>query len=223
MADRNEIPGGGAASPEAGEGGASEKVKESARHAQEKVSDAASNAKEKTEHLADQGREKAEELADRAGEMARSRAEEEKVRVAGGIRTVADALRRGSRDLPEDRRTYGRFVETVADRAEDLSRYLDERGVDEMARQARRFARDHTGAVISGAFALGLLGARFLKSSGDDVQSERWSSRGYEGEGPYEAGYRTSGGYPETREYGQPGGAQGLGQERDDLDRIGGL
>ena len=169
-------------------------------------SDVTSKAKEKGAHLAEEGREKAEELAHKAGDMARSRAAEEKDRVASGIRTVADALRRGAKDLPEEGRSYGKFVDAVADRAEGLSRYLEDRDVDDMAREARRFAREHTGVVLSGAFALGLLGARFLKSSGDEVSADRWVSRGYSSDGPYESGYRTSGGYAQTGGYGQPGG-----------------
>ena len=43
--------------------------------------------------------------------------------------SVADAL------LPQ--------VEALADRADGLSRYLEEHDVDEMAREARRFAREH--------------------------------------------------------------------------------
>lgn len=202
MAEYNETTTGG----ESESRGAGEKVKEAAHQAQDKASHVAAKAREKSEHLVEEGREKADELAHRAGEKARSRAQEEKGRVAGGIRTVADALRRGSQELPEDRRVYGRFVETVADRAEDLSRYLEERDVDDMAREARRFAREHTGVVISSAFALGLLGARFLKSSADDAETGRWTSRGYTGERTYETGYRTSGGYPSTRGYDQPGG-----------------
>ena len=205
MADRNDTLGGSSSSP-AGERGTTEKMKDTAHEAQEKASQVAAKAKDKGEDLADQGREKAEELAHRAGDMAKSRADEEKVRVASGIRTVADALRRGGNDLPEDRQTYGRFVETVADRAEGLSRYLEERDVDDMAREAQRFAREHTGVVISGAFALGLLGARFLKSSSDDARGQRWDYSDRELGGGYQAGYGTDMGYTETGGYDRAGG-----------------
>jgi hypothetical protein len=141
----------------------------------------------------------------RAEDRARNRAAEEKGRVAEGIRTVAEALRRGGQDLPEDRRMYGRVVNAVADRAEDLSRYLEEQDVDQMARDAKRFAREHTGVVLSGAFALGLLGARFMKSSDGTASSERWVSRGSERSGAYDAGYRTSGGYPASGGYDRGG------------------
>lgn len=202
MADRNETTLGDEGSSRS----AGDKVKETAHQAQEKASKVAAKARDKGEHLAEEGREKAEELAHKAQDIARTRADEERGRVAGGIRTVADALRRGSEDLPEDRQMYGRFVEAVADRADGLSRYLETHEVDEMAREAKRLAREHTGVMLSGAFALGLLGARFLKSSGDETQSERWVSRGYAGDTLYDSGYRTSGGYTQPGGDAQPGG-----------------
>ena len=185
---------GGDFGADSGEEGGGSRVKE-------KASEVASKAKEKGERLAAEGREKADELVHRAEDRARTRAAEEKGRVADGIRTVAEALRRGGEELPEDRRMYGRVVNAVADRAEELSRYLEEQDVDQMTRDARRFAREHTGVVLSGAFALGLLGARFMKSSGGAARSERWASRGSERTGAYDAGYRTSGGYPSSDGY----------------------
>ncbi|HUG39195.1 MAG TPA: hypothetical protein VMM12_01855 [Longimicrobiales bacterium] len=191
MADQHETST-GAEGAGHGKGG---KVKEAAHQAQEKVSDLAATAREKGEDLAEQGKEKAEELAHRAGDMARSRAEEEKDRVAGGIRTVADALRRGGEDLPEDRQGYGRFVEAVADRADGVSRYLQDRDVDDLTRDVQRFAREHTPVFLSGAFALGMMGARFLKSSSESGRDASYPvSRGYAG-GGYSGGYASSKGY----------------------------
>lgn len=209
MADHHET----ATGAESAGHGKGEKVKEAAHQAQEKVSDMAADAREKGEHLAERGREKAEEMAHRAGDKVRSRADEEKDRVAGGIRTVADALRRGGDDLPEDRRMYGRFVEAVADRADGMSRYLDEHDVNDLTRDVKRFARDHTPVFLSGAFALGMMGARFLKSSSDASQDESYPvSGGYGGTG-YPGGYASSRGYvgPTRSEGPGTGGQAGRG------------
>ena len=183
------------------------RVKEAAHGAQEKVSDMAATVREKTGELAEEGKERAQELVHRAGDRARSRADEERTRLAGGIRTVADALRRGTDDLTEDRQAYGRFVEALADRADGLSRYLEEHDVDEMAREARRFAREHTGVVVGSAFALGLLGARFLKSSGG-VSRPDGGSGAPERYGAWsdDGGYETVSGYGAARGYDRPGG-----------------
>jgi hypothetical protein len=119
------------------------------------------------------------DLADRAGEAARSRADEEKERLAGGMRAVATALRRGSDQLPEDQRSYGKLLEGVADKVSDASRYLDERDVNALTRDVRRVARDHSAAFLGGAFVLGVVGARFLKSSPDEAGTghDEWAGR----------------------------------------------
>jgi hypothetical protein len=150
-----------------------EKVKAKAHEAQERVSEAAGDLKDRGEDLVEEGKEMGRELADRAGEAARTRADQEKDRVAGGMRAVANALRRGSDDLPEDQRVYGRFLEGVADRVSDASRYLDERDVNALGRDVRRVAREHSAAFLGGAFVLGMVGARFLKSSPDDARGGR--------------------------------------------------
>lgn len=165
-----------------------DKVKEKAREARHKAEEVKDRAEEKAEEFAAEardrgkeavreGKEKARELKGEANRMAHSRAEEQKGRLVGGMRTVADALRHGTDDLPEDRQQYGTFLETVADRVDGVSRYLDERDVDGLTREARHFARDHTPLFLGGAFALGLAGARFLKSSGSEaVREPTWES-----------------------------------------------
>jgi hypothetical protein len=155
-----------------------ENIKAKAHEAQEKVSEVAADLKDRGEDLVEEGKEMGRDLADRAGEAARSRADEEKDRVCGGMRAVANALRRGSDDLPEDQRMYGRFLEGVADRVAGASRYLDERDVSTLAGDVKRIARDHSAAFLGGAFVLGMVGARFLKSSPDQARSARDSHYG---------------------------------------------
>jgi hypothetical protein len=134
----------------------------------EKVASAASEVRDRGEDLLEEGREKVEELGQAAGEMARNRADQQLERVVDGIRIFADVLRQGGDDLSGDRRQYRSVLNTVADRAEGVSRYLQERDVQSVTRDVRRFARDNTPLFLGGAFALGLLGARFLKSSSDE-------------------------------------------------------
>lgn len=148
-----------------------DKVKDKVGDAKETVQDTASHlkaeAREKTSELADEGREKVHELTDRAQHMARTRADEQKERVTSGIRTFADALRRGCDDLSSDQNQFRPLLTSAADRVEGVSRYLEQRDVDALANDVRRFAREHTSLFIGGAFALGFAGARFLKSSPD--------------------------------------------------------
>lgn len=173
MTDRNTTfgaaSGPGTGSPES----AADRARETMDQAQEKVASVAAEARNRGEHLVEEGKEKARELGDHAVEIARTRGDEQRVRVAEGVRTFAYALRRGADDLPADRREYERFIDDVADRVESVSRYIEERDVDSLTREARRFARDHTPLFLTGAFGLGMLGARFIKSSGDQAREAR--------------------------------------------------
>lgn len=145
--------------------GLKEKIGDAAEQVKETASHVASDAREKGGHLMDEGKEKAQELTDKAESAARSRAETEKHRVATGIRTFADALRSGSRDLSGEREQFKSLLHGTADRAERLSNILESRDVDAFTSDVRRFAREHTSLFVGGAFALGFVGARFLKSS----------------------------------------------------------
>ncbi|HWV58579.1 MAG TPA: hypothetical protein VNZ57_14080 [Longimicrobiales bacterium] len=162
MADRHEATGFGA------EGGTGERIREATHQLREKVPDAARDVRERGEHLIEEGMEKGRELTHDARRMARSRLDEGRERIASGMRAVARALRRGGEDLPGDQEPYAKFVSGVADRVEGVSRYLDQHDVDELGREASRFAREHAPVVLGGAFVLGLVGARFLKSAPEE-------------------------------------------------------
>ncbi|MBR9988268.1 MAG: hypothetical protein KFH98_00865 [Gemmatimonadetes bacterium] len=169
-----------------------DKVKDKVGDAKDSVKDTASSiaaaAGEKTGHLADEGREKAHEIGDKiqdkaheigdtARREARTRADEQKERLTNGIRTIADVLRRGSDDLSADQDQYRPLLNSAAERVEGVSRYLEQRDVDALTNDVRRFAREHTPLFLGGAFVLGFAGARFLKSS--PAQIERLDGQGY--------------------------------------------
>lgn len=149
------------------------RVGEATDTVQEKASHVAAEARDRGGELIEEGREKAHELSDRAGSMARSRAAQEKERLTNGMRTFADVLRRGSDDLTTDRDQYRPLLNGAADRVESASRYLEQRDVDAITADVRRFAREHTPLFVGGALALGFAGARFLKSSGDQASRNR--------------------------------------------------
>jgi len=193
-------------------GGTDSKAREMKDQAQEKAAHVAAEAKERGEHLVEEGMEKAREIGDRAGEIARSQTDEQRQRVAEGVRAFAQALRRGADELPEDRRQYERYIDGVADRVESVSRYIEERDVNSMTREARRFARDHTPLFLTGAFALGMVGARFIKSSGDEAREGRYTPDPYANDRQLPPGTERSATrydrpepYEETRIYGRPG------------------
>ncbi len=155
------------------EAGAKEKAREMKDQAMDKAGDLKDQAVDKAGDLTAEARAKGKEMAREGKARARSQAEEQKERFSSGLLSMADALRRGGDEMPEEQRQYGRLLDAVADRAEDASHYLAERDVNSLGRDVRTFAREHTPMFLSGAFTLGVLGARFLKSSPVETADER--------------------------------------------------
>lgn len=115
--------------------------------------------------------EKASEQMQQAGnkvtQTAMSQAESQKSRAAEGLDTAAQALRQTGQSLREqDRGSVAQYGDKAAEQVERLAGYLRQKDVSEMVDDVERFARRQPWVFLGGAFALGMLGARFLKSSG---------------------------------------------------------
>jgi gas vesicle protein len=131
--------------------------------------------------VASQVKDKAQQLADeaqqQATERARSGLDHGKTRAAETLGSVAQSLRQTTQQLrDQNQQPAGRVIERVADRAERVSNYLRDTDVDRLIDRAEDVARRKPGLFLGGAFALGLLGARFLKNSRRN-QSRRWQDR----------------------------------------------
>jgi hypothetical protein len=101
-------------------------------------------------------------IRDRAGDQLST----QKDRATDGIGTIAQAVRTATRELRGDKHdTLAEYVERAADQLERLSAGLKERNVGELLREAQNLARRRPVLFVGSAFALGLLGARFLKST----------------------------------------------------------
>jgi gas vesicle protein len=131
--------------------------------------------------VASQVKDKAQQLADeaqqQATERARSGLDHGKARAAETLGSVAQSLRQSTQQLrDQNQQPASRILERVADRAERVSNYLRDTDVDQLIDRAEDVARRKPGLFLGGAFALGLLGARFLKNSSRN-QSRRWPDR----------------------------------------------
>ena len=117
-----------------------------------------------------QVQQKAEELMERAGESARTRIDDGKQQAARELNSVAHALRNCGTDLESDRTALlTPYVNRVADEVERFSRYIDSHSPQDIARNVEGFARRNPAVFLGGCFALGMVAARFLKSSRPDL------------------------------------------------------
>lgn len=133
----------------------------------------------------DQAKDRAQQLMttaqERVADTVQSRLDAQRYRAADSLTTVATALRNTSQQFPAGGDGMARYINQAADRVEDMAHYLHDRELGEIVDQVEDFARRQPAAFLGGAFALGVLGARFLKSSQRGMMPrhemrERWST-----------------------------------------------
>lgn len=114
-------------------------------------------------------KEKAQELAGEAKQQVtegiQSALHRRKVRAAESLGSVAESLRHSGERLRGEHDGAGQLFERAGGQMERFSAYLQDREVDEIVVDVERLARRQPALFLGGAFAFGLLGARFLKSS----------------------------------------------------------
>jgi hypothetical protein len=166
--------------------------------------------------VVDQAKNTFQQARDRAG----SSLGESKNQFATQFGTIAEALRRTTEHLrSEDQQRIAGLTDTVARQVEQVAEYLRNRDARTMRQDLENLARRQPAIMIGGALVLGLIGARFLKSSerrggsgryGDGQRYSRERSFGYTGYNqPYVRGAEIGGSY--TGSEGGLGGGMGGG------------
>ena len=121
--------------------------------------------------LYDQAKETAGQAYEAVTDKAATKLDEQKSSLTGGLTTVADSVRQVSENLSSSKtdsglaETAAKYTNTAAKTIEDVAGYFESRNVRDMARDLEGFARRNPAIFFGAAFGLGLLAARFLKSS----------------------------------------------------------
>lgn len=107
-------------------------------------------------------------LAGRVREQATNQLNTQKNKATDGLGSVASAVRGTSQRLRDEKHdTVARYVDQAANQIERFSNGLRQKDVADLMNDAQRFARERPALFVGSAFAAGLLGARFLKSSSE--------------------------------------------------------
>lgn len=115
----------------------------------------------------------------RVRERASAQLNTQKDRATDGIGSAVQAVRQSTQQLRDQKHdTVARYIEQAADQLDRFANRIKDKNVNELLDDAQRFARRQPALFIGGAFALGLLGSRFFKSS----SPRRAVSGGYGGE-----------------------------------------
>ncbi len=113
----------------------------------------------------------ADKIYDVAAKTASSKIDEQKSNLATGLADVADTIRQIGESFGGEKQPTGiaklttNYGNTLADKVEGFSSYLDDRNLKEMMGDVEDFAHRNPALFLGGAFALGIVAARFLKSS----------------------------------------------------------
>ena len=124
--------------------------------------------------LYDQAKETAGQAYEAVAEKAAGKLDEQRSTLSGGLGAVADSVRQVSANLGSSRTDSGlaeaaaKYTDTAARKIENFAGYFETKDVRAMARDLESFARRNPAIFIGAAFGLGLLVARFLKSTAPD-------------------------------------------------------
>lgn len=133
-----------------------------------------------------QSRETGMQVTDQVREQASNRLSSQKDRAAGGLHSMADAIKKTGDQLQEQNPSIAQFTSSAADRIEQFAGRLETEDIGQLMDDVERFARRRPALFLGGTFALGLLAARFLKSSEPDrFEGGMNYDRYYAGRGTY--------------------------------------
>ena len=105
-------------------------------------------------------------MVDRMKDRAAAQINSQKDRATDGLGTVAQAVRQSTQQLRDQHHeTVASYVEQAADQIERLSQRLRQKDIGSLLDDAQQLARRQPALFIGSAFALGVICARFLKSS----------------------------------------------------------
>ena len=170
-------------------------------------------AREQIREVKNQVVDQAKNTFQQARDRASSSLGESKSQVADQFGTVADALRRTTEHLrSEDQQRIAGLTDTIARQVEQVANYLRTKDAQAMKQDLENLARRQPALMLGGALVLGLIGARFLKSSdrsrqgrsiGTSGSERRFGYTGYdqpfsgetETERHFSMGTRSGGGY----------------------------
>lgn len=144
-----------------------EQLQEQANRTARDFESGASSLGDKARETRDQAVREGSKLAGRVKERATNFAEEQKLSGTQKLESIAGAVKRAADDLEQQSPETARYVRSAAETVEDFSASLRDKKVEDIASDARDFARRQPWLVFGGAVLAGLAVTRFLKSSRD--------------------------------------------------------
>ena len=116
--------------------------------------------------LTDQATDKASELTDKVQSQVTSQVSAQKEKASETLSSVADALRQtGDQLQSKDQGFIADYTTKAAEEIDRFSGYLRTHDMNDLMNEVEQLARRQPAVFLGGAFAIGVLAARFFKSS----------------------------------------------------------
>jgi hypothetical protein len=133
----------------------------------QRVSEGASRLTQRAENVADKAHSAAVERVQQARSKAEANLDQRRQEAAERIKRVGGVFKSGVEQLrSEDQNdVIANYVERAGDALDRVASYVATTDLQDIARDAERFARQRPSLFYGGAFLLGLAAGRFLKSS----------------------------------------------------------
>jgi hypothetical protein len=155
----------------------------------DKAQEAASQAQRKVSETTAAAKDQAKRAAAQVGDQAKTTVDSRLGEVAQDLGSVAEAVRSTTYELEgQDQQMIAQYGNRIADQIEQVSSYLNNHGVEDMLADAENLARRQPALFLGGAFMLGLIVGRFLRSSGQ-AGYRGYSGSDFGGGSGYGSGY----------------------------------
>src|SRR4051812_1082031 len=139
--------------------------------AKSQARDVTQSARQHTEHLGEEAKQQAHDVVSDVRTQARRQADEQTARAADALRDVGNQLRCMAQSAPQPG-TVVELAHQAATKADTLATSLEQRGVDGVFEDVRRYARQHPGTFLLAAGAAGFLAGRLARNASSALRDD---------------------------------------------------
>lgn len=149
---------------------AADQGQQAVEQGQQKVEQTVDQGKQQAQQVVQQGRQKAGQIVDKVRDQVKTQLTTQKDRLAQEIDGVAQVIRLSSAQLENQGHAgVGHYAEQAAERLTQFSQEIGGKQVEELVADTENFARSRPALFLGGAALLGVMAARFWKSSAADA------------------------------------------------------
>jgi ElaB/YqjD/DUF883 family membrane-anchored ribosome-binding protein len=163
---------------EPGSGAEQQSVSSTGSQAMETVQQRAGMAREEVAHVADSAKDEMRSFADEARTQVREQVDQQGAQLGDAVHQFGSQLTGMASNADDPQQPSARAVRQIGDRVTSAADRFEQRGVDGLLDDIKRFARQHPGQFIAGAAAAGFLVGRLLRNVDTSAVTDQMTGNG---------------------------------------------